>query len=274
MHRVGVATEVYNQIVNSLYTDCRSMGGKFTQKRFLNTIMYGGGTNKGRCEADFEKVADVKGLINIYQIGKSDTKGNWLGKENMCPYNYWFAVDTESWGVCSCWDNGGRRSDNGTMAKCGPGMYDMSYGLAGNDNCTDNMCERSVLDSGDDAGKVCPGGADGGECSSIANTAAGSCCALSQPSLDASSIEGSTTIFARIDSGTTFTSSDASLVVNGQSPGAIIMLNSSAVKSGNELKQSTVYKFTYKTGSPDTWQAEEMTIDVDDYNLSDVPSVL
>lgn len=36
----------------------------------------------------------------------------------MCPRNYQLAVDTPSWGVCSCWENGGRRSKWGQSAKC------------------------------------------------------------------------------------------------------------------------------------------------------------
>ena len=38
--------------------------------------------------------------------------------ENMCPRDYALSVDTASWGTCSCWGNGGRRSRNGKTATC------------------------------------------------------------------------------------------------------------------------------------------------------------
>ena len=36
----------------------------------------------------------------------------------MCPRDYGLSVDIKSWGICSCWENGGRRSKNGTSPKC------------------------------------------------------------------------------------------------------------------------------------------------------------
>ena len=38
----------------------------------------------------------------------------------MCPRDYSLSVDTQSWGICSCWENGGRRSKNGNSATCIP----------------------------------------------------------------------------------------------------------------------------------------------------------
>ncbi len=38
--------------------------------------------------------------------------------ENMCPRDYAKNVDTASWGACLCWENGGRRSNNGTSTRC------------------------------------------------------------------------------------------------------------------------------------------------------------
>lgn len=38
--------------------------------------------------------------------------------ENMCPRDYGKNVDTASWGACLCWENGGRRSNNGTSTRC------------------------------------------------------------------------------------------------------------------------------------------------------------
>ena len=38
--------------------------------------------------------------------------------ENMCPRDYNLTIDTQSWGTCSCWGNGARRSKNGRSATC------------------------------------------------------------------------------------------------------------------------------------------------------------
>ena len=40
--------------------------------------------------------------------------------ENMCPKDYMLNVDMAAWGICSCWENGGRRSKNGLAPKCMP----------------------------------------------------------------------------------------------------------------------------------------------------------
>ena len=38
----------------------------------------------------------------------------------MCPRNYHLTVDTKSWGMCSCWENGNYRSKNGKSETCLP----------------------------------------------------------------------------------------------------------------------------------------------------------
>ncbi|MGI5846220.1 MAG: hypothetical protein ACOX7D_03510 [Alphaproteobacteria bacterium] len=170
MHKVGVATEIYNQIVNSLSINCQNYGGKFVQKRFLNLLenyyYYQSDGEMAFCKANFTnpQVSTIKDKYNIEE------------NENMCPLNYWNKVDTSSWGACLCWENGGRRSNNGTSLKCIPGQYkliDSSF-PANSENCScdngDCWCDRSILiqpddnldtdydESNKDKNKICPYG--------------------------------------------------------------------------------------------------------------------
>ena len=43
---------------------------------------------------------------------------NIRNSEDLCPVGYNRDVDIKSWGICSCWANGGRRSKGGTTTKC------------------------------------------------------------------------------------------------------------------------------------------------------------
>ena len=69
------------------------------------------------CESKFGKasssdsapLSQYQSLVELYRVGH---------KENMCPRDYSSTVDTKSWGICSCWENGARRSKNGTSPKC------------------------------------------------------------------------------------------------------------------------------------------------------------
>ena len=63
------------------------------------------------CMSNFKFPDDGSGDIikRLYVVGTN---------ENMCPRDYALTVDTKSWGACLCWENGGRRSKNGTSAKC------------------------------------------------------------------------------------------------------------------------------------------------------------
>ena len=45
----------------------------------------------------------------------------------MCPRDYGLSVDIESWGMCSCWENGARRSQNGKSTKCETIYYDKKW---------------------------------------------------------------------------------------------------------------------------------------------------
>jgi hypothetical protein len=161
MHKIGVATEIYNQIMNSLSVDCQNYDGRFVQKRFLNLPQnyyhYQLGTELGLCISGFSTNPVISNIVSIYNVM---TDG-----ENVCPMNYWRKVDTVSWGICSCWENGARRSNNGISLKCVPGRY--RYGAiapVGGIACSDsdNSCDRGILNiaAGGNVGKICPWGVD------------------------------------------------------------------------------------------------------------------
>ena len=120
----GVATEIYNQIVDTLSTQCMNLQGRFIElqfitglykennlceSNFINSIEYGG----GKTDTAIGGVSLSPNLVEIYAIGFG---------ENMCPRDYDLNVDTQSWGACLCWENGGRRSKWGKSPKCIAGV--------------------------------------------------------------------------------------------------------------------------------------------------------
>ncbi|MBP5485668.1 MAG: hypothetical protein J6Y07_03115 [Alphaproteobacteria bacterium] len=107
----GVATEVYNQIIDTLQAQCMNMQGKFIEAQFVNHYWY-----SSPCELNFDD------LFDAYQgtgFGASYYGLHSGFSENMCPKNYAY-IDTSAWGGCSCWENGGRRSRAGMSEKCMP----------------------------------------------------------------------------------------------------------------------------------------------------------
>lgn len=104
----GVATEIYNQIVDILTTQCTNLQGRFIEYQFIKKAY----DTDNFCLAKFEGSEYDQNDINI---------GDFYGvatEEDMCPRNYGLNVDTQSWGACLCWENGGRRSKWGTSPKC------------------------------------------------------------------------------------------------------------------------------------------------------------
>ena len=120
----GVATEVYNQIVDSLSTQCMNVQGRFIELQFIKSGLY---KESSLCESNFTGSIEYGGgntnpgstvslspnLVALYGIGEG---------ENMCPRDYDLNVDTQSWGACLCWENGGRRSKWGKSPKCISGL--------------------------------------------------------------------------------------------------------------------------------------------------------
>lgn len=114
----GVATEVYNQVVDILTTQCSNLQGRFIELKYIKGNTYNISNTPDfnddkLCEAKFADSSygkgGVKDLQTLYGVGEN---------EDMCPRDYALGVDTPSWGACLCWENGGRRSKWGTSAKC------------------------------------------------------------------------------------------------------------------------------------------------------------
>lgn len=117
----GVATEVYNQIADTLTTQCANLQGRFVELQFINEGLY---DKDNLCISKFTNSVEYgsknlqgKDLASAYNIMEIEKDGKKYG-ENMCPRDYVLNVDTSSWGACLCWENGGRRSKNGKSPTC------------------------------------------------------------------------------------------------------------------------------------------------------------
>ena len=119
----GVATEIYNQIVDTLATQCTNLQGRFVELQFIKQGLY---QESNLCLSNFNDsieyggaggadagTAETPNLVYLYGIGQG---------EDMCPRRYNLDVDTQSWGACLCWENGGRRSKWGKSPKCIAGV--------------------------------------------------------------------------------------------------------------------------------------------------------
>lgn len=138
----GVATEVYYKIVDNLTTQCESLNGFFVEYKYAQ--QYGYKLNN-LCLLDtdspqslfYNKVPTTTSLHYWYHF---------MNTENVCPANYGSKVDTQSWGACSCWENGGYRSKNGTSPICLP-VLRAAVNSDNDDN--DPECTATILKSGD-----------------------------------------------------------------------------------------------------------------------------
>ena len=125
LRSVGVATEIYNQIVDTLNIQCNNINGRFVERQFVKENLYGGPNSDQpniclwypqQPESDASEVQQNQ--YNNYtriatMYGIDSAKG-----ENMCPRDYNLNVDSYFWGACLCWENGARRSRNGKNATC------------------------------------------------------------------------------------------------------------------------------------------------------------
>ncbi len=197
----GVATEIYNQIIDTLQTQCANLDGKFLNIRTVTGAAYQYTYNQNDfCQLTVNDHSRYKKLFTTYSIGKKENYsvwnpllncdygnhhgnafsavrqknaikirriksraggievvgdnfadpyvggsvvservqidgdepylsspdfcyGGWETKaretlENICPRDYENDIDIKSWGICSCWENGGRRSNDGTTIRC------------------------------------------------------------------------------------------------------------------------------------------------------------
>lgn len=160
----GVATEIYNQIIDILQTQCMGLQGKFMPYQEITSNTYNIGNlclfNANVVDDKASAVQNkYKDLAKLYSLGAN---------EDVCPRDYGLQVDVQSWGTCNCWENGGRRSKWGTTAKCMSVVpttqtYDEDVGCSTGDTApapgdvsksmTGNWCIIQEI-SGD--GEICP----------------------------------------------------------------------------------------------------------------------
>ena len=131
----GVATEVYYNILDTLTTNCSGLGGYFVEYKYA--VKYGYKPD------NFCKIDSASLISPFYSPTNPDENllTHWyhfINEENMCPANYSVNVDTQSWGMCSCWENGGYRSKNGSLPTCRPI-------LPANSETNDQVCEKKIL---------------------------------------------------------------------------------------------------------------------------------
>ena len=177
LRTTGIATEVYNQVIDILTTQCMNLQGRFMELQFSRINQY---NPENLCLSNFEyNPSTDEWMKESHNIGYTRGIINWSGEnyadnpqtENMCPRDYTLSVDTSSWGTCSCWENGGRRSKNGKSAKClaaipiGPGANDLKCtqqlldDTGWNETVFNNVddetawCIRDILSSNN---QVCP----------------------------------------------------------------------------------------------------------------------
>lgn len=110
----GVATEVYNQVLSVLSTQCMNLNGRFVE--YQNVSVMGLYNSDSLCTIKtYNAIPDLyMNIKGLYGLDMGDSTKT----EYMCPRNYDTSVDTQSWGICSCWENGGRRSQNNYTTKC------------------------------------------------------------------------------------------------------------------------------------------------------------
>ncbi len=98
----GVAGEVYNQILSNLSTQCMALDGRFVEIQTDD--------NNGFYNFENGTVASTKGISQ-----KVEEYYNVIVSISVSPSGYTDTVDTQSWGICSCWANGARRP---VLGKC------------------------------------------------------------------------------------------------------------------------------------------------------------
>lgn len=158
----GVASEMYNQVVGTLQNDCRTYVGHFVEYRLLERSSY--------CRHDSSTMEiecnPKKGCYNMegftrcfmndpctstFHNPASSMSGiavdfRFKNGESVCLSGYGARVDTTSWGVCSCWANGGRRamSDFISCQVHIPGLTDVQTN-DGNQVCPAGLVSESSI---------------------------------------------------------------------------------------------------------------------------------
>jgi hypothetical protein len=100
-----------------------NLNGRFVEYQSAALMDFYNGETESLCTIrTLDDIPEIfKGFKELYGLDMNDgTK-----TEYICPRNYDTGVDTQSWGMCSCWENGGRRSQNNYTTKC----VEKYYGL-------------------------------------------------------------------------------------------------------------------------------------------------
>lgn len=162
---VGIATEVYAKIMDNLFNQCRNIKGYFIEPQYAVSSGYNA---NNFCEIN---TSDINSVFYINPLYDSDsTLNHWyhfIENENVCPAEYKEKIDTQSWGMCSCWENGGYRSKNGVSNICHPLLPIANTGSTDDPVCTSDLlsqelssntdenqwCQQSLISS---FGQLCP----------------------------------------------------------------------------------------------------------------------
>ncbi len=112
---IGVASEVYYKIIDILTTQCRNLDGVFSELLWIDPTYQ---TPYSSPKIGIAGPCFIANSASDWYYGSLRYKYSISDAENMCPKGYSSTIDTKSWGACLCWENGARRSNNGTFAKC------------------------------------------------------------------------------------------------------------------------------------------------------------
>ena len=104
----GIASEIYTQIIAKLSTQCDQVHGFFVESYLAESYGY---NETNHCQINTATNSDITKLKDYYLF---------LDNEYICPQGYSSKIDTKSWGICSCWENGNYRSKNGQSETCQP----------------------------------------------------------------------------------------------------------------------------------------------------------
>ena len=92
----GVATEVYNQIINELMIHCNGLFGKFVELPLVSSN-YDKTRTKDKKPNPCNVIKAISQGVNSSGVPLSVNVG-----DNACPLYYIDTMDTKSWGACLC----------------------------------------------------------------------------------------------------------------------------------------------------------------------------
>ncbi len=162
----GVATEIYYKILDNLSTQCDALNGYFVEHQYIEQYGY---KLSAPCQMDTKTDGGLFQIKKVYQPNALSTLYRLRYSEDICPANYSSKVDVTSWGACSCWENGGLRSRNGSSQICLPLLPIASVSVysgadpacseallsreLSSDETIISWCQNSTMSS---TGKLCP----------------------------------------------------------------------------------------------------------------------